>query len=65
MQLSLHSPLVTLLELQMMKKPRSQAAALISSVAFEIAAGNTWAVQPPRNSILFFLVIVQGWERPT
>lgn len=65
MQLSLHLPLVTLLELQMVKKPRSQSAALISSAAFAIAAGNTWAVQPPEKNILFFLVIVQGWERPT
>lgn len=41
MELSLHLPLVMLLELQMGKILRSQSVSLIPFVAFEIAASNT------------------------
>lgn len=53
MESDLHLPLVTLLKLQMAKIPRSQPANLIPSVAFEIAAGNTGAVQSLKTNILF------------
>lgn len=41
MELGLHLPLVTLLELQMVKIPRSQSVNLIPSMTFEIAGSNT------------------------
>jgi len=51
MELGLHLPLVTLCELQMVKIPRSQPANLIPSMAFEIAASNTRAVQSLKTNI--------------